>query len=268
MMGIRTMVVGGAEGSASELVDRIREVAGAVSVVADGRAALQHHGLLEPDLVLIRRPLPGALDAFETCRALRARSDAVLVIVPDRPGPHDELVALAVGADHLLPADTGLDLAVARLRALVRRAQGSVVLAADGDAGDGQAQRPHARSGSTHVRATTQRVAPVAGGSSWEDPPSVIEDGDLEVDVLAREVRVAGRPVEVTRIEFDLLVALARNPRRVLTREQLMDAAWETPFDSSHVLDAHLSRLRCKVEQAGGCRVAHAVRGVGYRLRS
>jgi DNA-binding response OmpR family regulator len=90
---------------------------------------------------------------------------------------------------------------------------------------------------------------------------------DLEVDPISREVWVAGSPVMLTRIEFDLLVTLAEQPRRVFTREQLMQRAWGDAFDGSHVLDTHLSRLRCKVTAAGGRRVAHAVRGVGYRLR-
>jgi DNA-binding response OmpR family regulator len=47
-----------------------------------------------------------------------------------------------------------------------------------------------------------------------------------------------------------------------------MASAWDQPFDGSHTLDAHLSRMRCKVDRAGGGRVAHAVRGVGYRLRA
>jgi DNA-binding response OmpR family regulator len=224
-------------------------------------------GLLGLDLILIQRPLPGALDAFETCRALRSCTEAVLVIVLAEPGSHDELIALAVGADHLLPADTPLDIAIARLRSLVRRAQGRVVLPAAVGATAAGSQRLPDRPVPGLGRSTTHHVAPMAGGSSSEDLLSVIVDGDLEIDVLAHEVRVAERPVDVTRIEFDLLVVLARNPRRVVTRDQLMDAAWDTAFDNRHVLDAHLSRLRCKIAQAGGQRVAHAVRGVGYRLR-
>jgi DNA-binding response OmpR family regulator len=252
MMGARAMVVGGRvdddDGPASELWERVRALAADFSVVRDGEAAIEHVALLRPDLILIRGSLPGALDAFETCRELRSRSGAVLVIVLEHPGPHDEIVALAVGADHLLPAGTPVDLAMARLRSLVRRAQGLLVLSG-------------AVSGS-HPRMR------MVDGTAGDDPLDRIEDGDLTIDLTAHEVHVAGRPLDVTRIEFDLLVALAVNPRRVLTREQLMEAAWDSAFDGSHVLDAHLSRLRCKIGQAGGDRVAHAVRGVGYRLRA
>jgi DNA-binding response OmpR family regulator len=273
MMGTRVLVVGGNDGPSEGLLDRVRVAAEDVAVVPDGAAALRHVELLAPDLILIRRPLPGALDAFETCRGLRSHSDAILVIISESPAPHDEIVALAVGADLLLPADTPLDLAVARLRPLVRRAQGSVVLA---DHADRAAVLPH----DVQVRprvcpppaatpfAAARPPALLVGGAADEDPLDLIEEGDLGIDVVAREVRVAGRPVHMTRIEFDLLLALARNPHRVLTRPQLLAAAWDAPVDGDHVLDTHLSRLRRKIAKAGGQRVAHAVRGVGYRLRS
>jgi DNA-binding response OmpR family regulator len=110
--------------------------------------------------------------------------------------------------------------------------------------------------------------APSGGGGGVPAADERIVEGDLEIDLVAHEVRVAGATTELTRIEFDLLVTLARQPRRVFTREQLMASAWDEPFDGSHVLDTHLSRLRGKITGAGGERVAHAVRGVGYRLRS
>jgi DNA-binding response OmpR family regulator len=266
MDGIRTMLVGDEDGPASELVDRLRESTATVSVVADGAAALQHLDMLEPGLILIQQPLVGRLEAFETCRVLRSRTDAVLVIVSADPGPHDELVALAVGADLLLLADAPLDVAAARLRALVRRARGEVLIGIES-----YAAAPSSRSenGNGHVRAVsdTQWGMLPRGGAGTGQLVERIVSGDLEIDLLAHEVTVAGRPVDVTRIEFDLLVALARSPRRVLTREQLIEAVWDAPVDSSHVLDAHLSRLRCKIGQAGGERIAHAVRGIGYRLR-
>jgi len=73
--------------------------------------------------------------------------------------------------------------------------------------------------------------------------------------------------VDLTRIQFDLLSALAEHPARVLTREQLVDRVWGDWFGTDHHLDVHLSRLRAKIESAGGPRVAWAVRGVGFRLQ-
>jgi len=276
MMGIRAMLVGGDDGPVGELLDRLRDISVDVSVVADGAAALRHFGLLEPHLVLIQRPLPGMLDAFETCRALRSRSDAVLVIVPALPGPHDEIIALSVGADHLLPADAPTELALARLRSLVRRAQGMVVLSLGAEVPTTEVRAVRASSGAeAGIRVgadlpqqAPRRVPALTGGAADGDHGALIVDGELEIDLPAREIRIAGRVVDLTRIEFDLLVALASNGRRVITRDQLMESVWQTTFDGSHVLDAHLSRLRCKIAQAGGGRLAHAVRGVGYRLRA
>jgi DNA-binding response OmpR family regulator len=266
MEGIRTLLVGSEDGPAREIVGRLRETAATVFVVADGAAALQHLDMLEPGLVLIEQPLVDRLEVFETCRVLRSRTDAVLVIVSADPGQHGELVALAVGADHLLPADTPLDVAAARLQTLVRRARGDVLVSLERSA---VGASPRSRNGNGHVRAVsdTQWGTVVRGGAVDDQVAERIVSGDLAIDLLAHEVTVAGRPVDVTRIEFDLLVALARSPRRVLTREQLIEAVWDAPVDSSHVLDAHLSRLRCKIGQAGGERIAHAVRGIGYRLR-
>jgi DNA-binding response OmpR family regulator len=250
MVGVRTLLVGGDDGPVEDLVDRMRELSADVVVVADGPTALRHLRLIEPEMILIRKPLPGALDAFETCRALRSVTDAILVIFATVLSPHDEIVALAVGADHLLPFDMPLDLAIARLRALVRRKQGMLLV-----------------SGDASVVASRRPVA-LMGGSVAEELDDRLEEGDLQLDLLAREARVGGELVELTRIEFDLLAALAHHPRRVLTRDELKQAVWGTTFDGSHVLDAHLSRLRCKIRHAGGEKVAHAVRGVGYRLRA
>ncbi|NHB86121.1 winged helix-turn-helix transcriptional regulator [Tessaracoccus sp. HDW20] len=75
-----------------------------------------------------------------------------------------------------------------------------------------------------------------------------------------------GETVDLTRIQFDLLASLAEQPRRVLTREQLVERVWGGWFGTDHHLDVHLSRLRQRINQAGGPRVAHAVRGVGFRF--
>ncbi|MGO1488738.1 MAG: winged helix-turn-helix domain-containing protein, partial [Arachnia sp.] len=72
--------------------------------------------------------------------------------------------------------------------------------------------------------------------------------------------------VDLTRIQFDLLAALAENPTRVLTREQLVERVWGDWYGNDHHLDVHLSRLRQRITASEGPRVAHAVRGVGFRF--
>jgi DNA-binding response OmpR family regulator len=92
--------------------------------------------------------------------------------------------------------------------------------------------------------------------------------GGLEVDTAAREVRVDGRVVELTRIEFDMLDALSAQPRVALSRAQLLEAVWGPGwFGDDHVVDVHMSKLRQKLgEDSREPRFVRTVRGVGYRL--
>jgi DNA-binding response OmpR family regulator len=90
--------------------------------------------------------------------------------------------------------------------------------------------------------------------------------GPVEVDFDAREVTVAGAPVATTRIEFELLAALAENPKQVRTREQLRRRAWgEDWLADDHAVDVHMSNLRRKLAAAGARGVITTVRGIGYR---
>lgn len=88
--------------------------------------------------------------------------------------------------------------------------------------------------------------------------------GSLAIDLGRREVTVGERALSLTRSEFDLLAALAQDPRRVMTRDEL--AVHLGAHSSPRALESHLSRLRAKVAAAQGPRVVESVRGVGYRL--
>ncbi len=94
-------------------------------------------------------------------------------------------------------------------------------------------------------------------------PTTLLQLGAITLDVSARVVEVDGDPVELTRREFDLLVALARNPGRVLTRAELLSAAWDTTFVTAKTVDVHLAGLRRKL---GPDLTVRTLRGVGYRL--
>jgi len=92
--------------------------------------------------------------------------------------------------------------------------------------------------------------------------------GDLTVDPAAREVLLDGRPVELTRLEFDLLDALSGSPRLVLTRSQLLERVWGPSwFGDDHVVDVHIANLRQKLgDDPRSPRYIRTVRGVGYRM--
>lgn len=259
-MDARLMIVGGPSCVAMSWVEELVGEGARVDVVADGSEALRHLNLLQPDAVLIDMHLPGQLDGFDTCRAIRSRSSTLVVFTTSRPAPFDEVVALAVGGDHFFSGDTPIAVVIARLCALLRRSQGEELeVMVSGSAGPGDTM-------------VANGDAAYVGSYRAVDGPGtgldLLADGDLEMDLIGREVRINGVLTALTRIEFDLLATLARVPRRVFSRESLMESAWDEPFDGSHVLDSHLSRLRRKIDGVGGARVAHAVRGFGYRLRS
>jgi DNA-binding response OmpR family regulator len=94
----------------------------------------------------------------------------------------------------------------------------------------------------------------------------VLDFGHLQIDVLAREVRAAGRPVPVTAKEFDLLRLLAEHPRQVFTRDQLFEQCWGE-YGDRHTVNVHVSRLRDKIEpDPERPRYIVTVWGVGYRF--
>ncbi|HWC26460.1 MAG TPA: response regulator transcription factor [Solirubrobacteraceae bacterium] len=101
------------------------------------------------------------------------------------------------------------------------------------------------------------RRAPVA-------PAAAVQIGDLTIDAAARVVEVAGRPVALTRKEFDLLAALARTPGSTVHRDRLLLEVWHSDYGAlSRTLDVHIATLRAKL---GRAELIETVRGVGYRL--
>ena len=101
-------------------------------------------------------------------------------------------------------------------------------------------------------------------------PAGVIRIADLVIDAARRSVAINGEPVELTTLEFAIIEALGRDPGVVLTRQQLLDAAWGEDFvGDEHVLEVHIGNLRRKLgEEPGSPRYLETVRGVGYRLRA
>ena len=113
------------------------------------------------------------------------------------------------------------------------------------------------------------RVRAVFRRSDARDTPvESIRVAALEIDVARMRVTVEGRPVELTATEFQLLAALAREPGRVFTRNQLLDAVHGVAFESyERAIDAHVKNLRRKIEPTPGApRYIQTVYGVGYRF--
>jgi two-component system response regulator MprA len=96
----------------------------------------------------------------------------------------------------------------------------------------------------------------------------ILRFADLELDVDAREARRAGRTIELTTTEFNLLLLFQRHPRKVLTRDVIMEHVWAYDFEGeSNVLEVYVRYLRSKLEANGDPRLIHTVRGAGYVLK-
>src|SRR5918995_7447870 len=160
----------------SEVVARYLERDGyLVETLADGRTALDRALAEPPDLVVLDLMLPG-IDGLEVCRRLRALAPVPIVILTARSQESDRIVGLELGADDYVAKPFSTKELVARVRAVLRRARG-----------------------------------PLAAGGA--DSPRVHVDGDLEVDIAARQARRDGAVVSLTAREFELLAFLVRHPR-------------------------------------------------------
>ncbi|WP_113700856.1 response regulator transcription factor [Nonomuraea lactucae] len=210
-----------------------------VSEAATGAQGLDLVEEMHPDLVTLDLMLPD-MDGIEVCRRLRSMTSAYVIMVTGRVEETDRLVGLEVGADDYVTKPFSPRELRARVAAMFRRPR--------------------------TVDAPGAGAPPENAGAPTEN--SVITFGDLVIDEEGREVRLAGRPVELTRIEFDLLVLLASNPRRVWSRETLTRRVWHTDWPGNdHVIDVHIANLRRKLgDDARAGRWVRTVHGVGYRF--
>ena len=104
--------------------------------------------------------------------------------------------------------------------------------------------------------------------SKADAPETVLQVGELEMDLLARRVRRAGQAIELQPREFKLLECLMRHAPRVVTRTMLLEQVWDYNFDpQTNVIDVHVSRLRGKIDKDFDEPLLHTVRGAGYVLR-
>lgn len=111
------------------------------------------------------------------------------------------------------------------------------------------------------VRAQFRRVKP-------SQPMNTICFADLVLDPMTRELKRGDRPISLTAKEYELLLLFLRNPKQVLTKEQIMDLIWGHDFaGESNVLEVYVNLLRQKLEAGGEKRLIHTLRGVGYSLR-
>ena len=202
-----------------------------VGIALSGPQALERALERWPDVVVLDWMLPG-MDGLEVCRRLRQSGDVPILMLTARDAVEDRVLGLESGADDYLVKPFALKELVARVRALLRRARSRSAKSHETPAGE------------------TLRFA------------------DLSMDTASREVRRGHRRISLSTTEFELLELFMRNPRRVLSRDLIMERVWGYDFQGeSNVLEVYVGYLRRKLEAGGEPRLIHTVRGVGYILK-
>jgi two-component system, OmpR family, response regulator len=198
-----------------------------VTVAHTGADALAAADYEPPDLAVLDVLLPD-LDGFQVARRLRAGGRPVPVLFLTAGDPTvSRLGGLTVPGDDWVTKPFSLEELVLRVRGMLRRAD---VATADG-----------------------------------HDP--VLRYADLELDEEAREVRRAGRPVQLSPTEFNLLRYLLTNAGRVVSKAQILDRVWSYDFGGDgRIVESYVYYLRRKLDRLGPTLI-HTVRGVGYALR-
>ncbi|MER5222295.1 response regulator transcription factor [Streptomyces flaveus] len=195
-----------------------------VEWVSTGGAALAYEGAY--DVVLLDLGLPDT-DGLDVCKALRERGDVPIIVISARSDETDRVVGLELGADDYVSKPFGVREVIARVRAVMRRAQ-------------------------PRAAGTTTEVGPDRYGPR------------LTIDRKAARVRLDDEEVSLAPKEYDLLSFLTQEPGALMSREQIMEAVWDANwFGPTKTLDVHVAALRRKL---AGAITIEAVRGVGFRL--
>ena len=200
-----------------------------VAVAVDGAEALERFDEINPDLVLLDVMLP-KISGVDVCRQLRKRTQVPIIMVTAKGAEIDTVVGLEVGADDYVTKPYRLRELVARMRAVLRRAE-------------------------------------VNGTSTAALTPGMIEVGDVRLDPEEHRVSVGDTDLTLPLKEFELLHLLLANAGRVLPRETLIDRVWGNDYvGDTKTLDVHVKRLRSKIEPdpASPTRII-TIRGLGYK---
>jgi len=212
------------------LVKRYLETMGySVEIAHTGEAALKRTRNISFHALILDVMLPGGMDGFQLLHQIRAESHVPVLMLTGRSDETDRIVGLEMGADDYLPKTTSTRELLARLRALLRRSMLSQQRSAD-----------------------------------RRQPPLTI--GDLIIDPSAYRATLAGKPLDLTRLEFSLLESLARSAGHVRTRESLLLEVGDRDGESfERSIDVHISSLRRTLgDDPWSPRWIETVRGVGY----
>ena len=208
----------------------LRDEGYAVEHAADGHAGLRELERSNWDALVLDLMLPG-IDGLEICRRARAMARYTpIIIISARSSEVHRILGLELGADDYLAKPFSVLELVARVKALLRR-------------NDALARNARMESGSLSI-------------------------AEIDIEPLAREVRVSGKLIELTPREFDLLYFFARSPGKVFSRLDLLNQVWGYQHDGyEHTVNTHINRLRLKIEtEPAQPRRILTVWGHGYKL--
>ena len=198
-----------------------------VRTTTDGQQALILARQFKPDVIVLDVMMPH-LDGLEVLHRMRADGlDIPVLFLTAKDSVDDRIAGLTAGGDDYVTKPFSLEEVVARLRGLIRR---------------------------------SSRIV-----SDAVDPE--LRVGDLLLNEESYEVSRAGVPIGLTATEFELLRYLMRNPRRVLSKSQILDRVWSYDFGGrSSIVEIYISYLRKKIDADAG-QMIHTVRGVGYVIK-
>ncbi|MFJ7363254.1 response regulator transcription factor [Peribacillus frigoritolerans] len=205
-----------------------------VITALDGEQGLEAAVDIRPDLVVLDLMLP-KMDGLEVCKQLRQQKINIpILMLTAKDDEFDKVLGLELGADDYLTKPFSPREVVARIKAILRRSQ----LQSNGS------------------------------DSSQEQEEGLLKLGELKVFPERYEAFFDEQQLELTPKEFELLLYLAKNKGRVLTRDQLLSAVWNYDFaGDSRIVDVHISHLREKIEKDTKKPLyIKTIRGLGYKL--
>jgi two-component system alkaline phosphatase synthesis response regulator PhoP len=215
-----------------------------VTTAVDGASALEAAHRETPDLVILDIMLP-EMDGLEVCRQLRREKNTAttpIMMLTAKGEEIDKVVGLEVGADDYVTKPFGRRELLARVRALLRRADYPLA---------------------SEEQPAQETIGEVAR------PGRELVAGPLRIDLAGRRVHCRGQEIELQPKQFDLLTFLVRNRGTVLTRDQLLQNVWGYDYvGDTRTVDVHVRWLREKLEEdPANPRLIQTVRGVGYCFR-
>ena len=218
------------ESSFSEAISfLLRKEGFEVGVAETGQAGLEEYERHGADLILLDLMLPG-LSGTEVCRQIRTKSQVPIIMLTAKDAEIDKVVGLELGADDYVTKPYSSRELIARINAVLRRAQ----------------------------------------NPETEIENGIITIGSIRLDIDRHQMSVNGVAVALPLKEFELLEFLMRNSGRVLTRSQLIDRVWGSDyFGDTKTLDVHIKILRAKIEvEPANPIFIQTVRGLGYKFES